>query len=94
MWHLILAHRGGATSTVSLSMRLPLIPTSVSFDVYGQFGHLTLIPRSASAEDCYLALLDDLVGMVRAGSTSHPCDAHRGLHVQRVLDAARRLSSA
>jgi len=92
VWHLILGHRGGATSTVSLSMRLPLTPTITSVEVYGEYGHSELPMRSTPAEDSYTALLDDLVGMVRGGTTRHPCDVHRGLHLQRVLHAARELS--
>jgi len=91
MWHLILGHSGGATSTVSMSMRLPLLPTIAAFEVYGRYGHNELAPRATSAQDCYLAMLDDLVGMVRNGSTEHECDVRRGLHLQRVLAAARRL---
>lgn len=91
MWHLILGHRGGATSTVSMSMRLPMRPTIASFEVYGQPGYSALQPRSTSSEDCYCTMLDELVGMVRDGSTAHPCDVRRGLHLQRVLDAARRM---
>lgn len=91
VWHLILGHRGGATSTVSLSLGLPLVPTVTTVDVYGEHGHSALPPRSTPAEDSYSALLDDLVDMVHAGSTTHRCDVHRGLHLQRVLQAAREL---
>lgn len=90
VWHLILGHDGGATSSVSLSMGLPLVPTITSVEVYGRSGHSAMPPRSTSAEDSYLMLLDDLVAMVRAGSTSHPCDVRRGLHLQSVLERARR----
>lgn len=91
MWHLILGHRGGATSTVSLSMRLPLVPTITAAEVYGEHGCSAMPPRSTSAADSYAALLNDLVGMVRGGTMQHPCDVHRGLHLQRVLHAAREL---
>jgi len=94
MWHLILAHSGGATSTVSLSMGLPIMPTVAAFEVYGQYGRNELTPRITSSQDCYLALLDDLMGMVRGGTTEHPCDVRRGLHLQRVLADARALCQA
>jgi hypothetical protein len=32
-------------------------------------------------------LLDDFVALVQSGTTTHPCDAQRGLHLQRVIDA-------
>ena len=91
VWHLILGHRGGATSTVSLSLALPVVPTITSVEVYGDPGHSEMPPRTTPAEDSYARLLDDLVGMVRGGTTQHPCDVHRGLHLQRVLQAAREL---
>jgi predicted dehydrogenase len=92
MWHLILDHRGGATSTVSMSLGMPLVPTITSVEVYGQPGRSVMPPRSTSAEDSYGALLDDMVVMVRGATTEHPCDVRRGLHLQRVLHAARELS--
>jgi len=91
VWHLILAHDGGATSTVSLSMGLPLVPTITAVEVYGAHGFSALTPRTTSSLDCYAAMLDDLVGMVHAGGTAHPCDVRRGLHLQRVLHEAREL---
>lgn len=91
VWHLVLAHRGGATSTVSLSMGLPLVPTITTVEVYGAHGHSALTPRTTSSQECYALLLDDLVGMIYTGATRHSCDVRRGLHLQRVLDAAREL---
>ncbi len=32
-------------------------------------------------------MLDDFVAMVHSGTTEHPCDAQRGLHLQRVIEA-------
>jgi predicted dehydrogenase len=90
VWHLILAHRGGATSTATLSARLPVMPTIVSVEVYGRHGHSALSPRTTAPTDSYAAMLTELVTMVRTGATSHPLDVHRGLHLQRVLHAARQ----
>jgi len=91
VWQLLLAHDGGATSTVTLSMQLPVLPSIVSLDVYGDSGHSALNPLSTPPGDCYAAMLDDLVRMVRGGSVEHRCDVHRGLHLQRVLHSAREL---
>lgn len=88
VWHVILGHDSGVTSTVSLSMKLPLRPSVVSVDLYGESGHSALAARTTSAADCYAAMLDDLVTMVRTGSARHPCDVHRGLHLQRLLGQA------
>jgi predicted dehydrogenase len=94
VWHLILAHEGGATSASTLSMSLPVMPTITTVEVYGEHGHSAMAPRVTSATDSYAALLDDIVGMIRTGATRHPLDVHRGLHLQRVLHAARQLASA
>jgi len=90
LWHLILGHRDGASSTATLSMRLPTQPTIVEFAVYGSRGHRTLAARQTSAQQAYTAMLDDFVAMVHSGLHTHPCDAQRGLHLQEILDQAVR----
>lgn len=93
LWRLILAHQGGATSTVAMTMSLPLQPTVAEFAVYGEHGYRKLASRGTSAQDCYTLLLDDFVAMVDSGTTEHPCDVRRGLHLQRIIDLARRKSA-
>lgn len=90
LWRLVLAHAGGATSTLALSLRLPLRPPVVEISVYGEHGHRALPGWSTPPAECFTALLDDFVAMVASGTTTHPCDVWRGLHLQRLLDAARR----
>jgi predicted dehydrogenase len=92
LWHLTLEHAGGATSTASLSLRLPLRPPVVEVAVYGEQGYRPLPDGTTSSQDCYTALLDEFLVLVHSGSTAHPCDVRRGLHLQRVLDAARQLA--
>jgi hypothetical protein len=58
--------------------------------VYGERGHRALGGWSTPPRECFTALLDDFVAMVASGTTTHPCDVRRGLHLQRVLEAARR----
>jgi predicted dehydrogenase len=87
LWHLLLAHEAGATSTISMSLKLPTRPTVVEFSVYGDHGYRSLPGRDTPADQCYTALLDDFVAMVHSGTTNHPVDAQRGLHLQRVIDA-------
>lgn len=90
LWHVLLGHDGGATSTAAMSLRLAVQPTAVEFAVYGEHGMRTLPGRATPALDCYTCLLDDFVAMVHCGKTDHGCDAQRGLHLQRVLDTIRR----
>ena len=89
LWQLILGHDGGATSTVSMSLTLPVQPPIAEFTVFGKHGHRTLSSRDTSAQDCFTILLDDFVAMVHSATTEHPCDVHRGLHLQRILERAR-----
>jgi predicted dehydrogenase len=90
LWHLILGHDNGVTSTATLSMRLATRPTVVDFSVYGAHGHRALGGRQTSAQQAYTAMLDDFVAMVHSGVHTHPCDAQRGLHLQTILDQAVR----
>jgi predicted dehydrogenase len=104
LWHLVLGHAGGATSAASISLKLPLIPTITSVDVYGDHGHSEFGGRSTPALASFAMLLDELVETVQAGHgaklrhsakpgrTGHPLDVRRGLHLQRVLHRARLLS--
>ena len=92
LWHLMFAHEGGATSTATLSLRLPVRPTVVEVAVYGHHGFRSLGRKPGAAPECYTALLDDFAAMIATGTTSHPCDVHRGLHLQRVLDEARQIA--
>ena len=94
LWQLILQHAGGATSTLSLTLSLPLQPPFADFTVFGPNGHRTLNSRDTSALDCFTNLLDDFVAMVHSGTTTHECDVRRGLHLQRVIDLARRKAEA
>ncbi len=88
-WHVMLEHEGGATSTVSLASRLPIMPTAIAFAVYGQHG-LRLLGREPDGEAAsFTALLDDFAAMIDSGVREHPCDVHRGVHLQRVIEECR-----
>ncbi|MBB5959009.1 putative dehydrogenase [Saccharothrix tamanrassetensis] len=90
LWQLVFAHEGGATSSASLTMTVPLNPGIAEVSVYGEHGYRTLADRGTTAQQCYTNLLDDFVAMVASGTTTHRCDVHRGLHLQRIIDLARR----
>ncbi|MBB4687556.1 Gfo/Idh/MocA family protein [Amycolatopsis jiangsuensis] len=91
LWQVLLAHEGGATSTATLTLRLPVQPTVAEVAVYGEQGYRTL-SRSGTAAEAYTALLDDFAAMVASGTTTHPCDVHRGVHLARIIDQARALA--
>jgi predicted dehydrogenase len=94
LWHTIFEHRDGAVSTATVSMRLAIDPSVVEFDVYGTGGRLALAPRQTPPQQCFAALLDELAMMIRSATTTHPCDVHRGVHLQRIIDEVRRLGGA
>jgi predicted dehydrogenase len=94
LWHLVLGHENGATSTASMSLALPLDPGVVNVSLYGTGGRLSLPAPTTPTAACYAALLDDLLDMVHSGHHAHRCDVHRGLHLQRLIDDAERLALA
>ncbi|WP_084427695.1 Gfo/Idh/MocA family protein [Kibdelosporangium aridum] len=87
LWHFMLGHENGATSTITISLQMPLEPTVVDFSVYGDRGYRLLPGRQTPSDQAFTVMLDDFVAMVHSGTTEHPCDAQRGLHLQRVIEA-------
>jgi predicted dehydrogenase len=94
LWHLVLGHENGATSTASMSLALPLDPGVADVSLYGTGGRLTLPAPTTPTSACYAAMLDDLLDMVHSGQRAHRCDVHRGLHLQRLINDAERLALA
>ncbi|WP_410656081.1 Gfo/Idh/MocA family protein [Amycolatopsis sp. lyj-112] len=92
LWQVLFAHAGGATSTATLSLRLPIQPTVVEVAVYGEHGYRTLGRKPGSANESFTALLDDFAAMAACGTTTHPCDVRRGLHLQKLIERARELA--
>ena len=86
LWHVILRHDGGASSAVTLSLKTSVDPSVVEFDVYGGAGRCVLDPRRTPPRDCYATMLDELAAMARSGTTDHPCDVRRGMHLQWVIE--------
>ncbi len=84
-WQLVLDHAGGARSTVTLSLRTPVQPTVFQLAVHGAEGFHALSSRETPATDCYAVLLDEFVAALDGGWSGHPCDVHRGLHLQRAI---------
>ena len=93
LWHLVLAHENGVTSTASLSLAMPIDPV-VDLALYGPGGRLPLPAPVTPTTACYRNLLDDLLGMLHSGQYAHRCDVARGLHLQRLLDKAEKLALA
>lgn len=86
-WQVGLRH-GGRRSTMTLSLRTPVVPSVLRVSAHGAGGHVELTSRETSALDCYRVALDELLTAVATG-TPHPLDVHRGVHLQRVLAEVR-----
>ncbi|WP_188990412.1 Gfo/Idh/MocA family protein [Saccharopolyspora thermophila] len=94
LWQVVFGHATGATSTLSLSLRVPVQPAVVEFAVYGEHGLAPLVGRRTAARECYAHMLDDLLAMIREGRSDHPCGVRRGLHLQQVLVQVRNAARA
>jgi predicted dehydrogenase len=88
--HLVLGHRGGASSTLSLSLSVPTAAATTSFDLYGPRGHALLPPFQGTPVEAFGEAVRQLTAAVAAGTTAHPCDVRFGAEVVAVLDAAQR----
>jgi predicted dehydrogenase len=87
LWRFGLAHTGGARSTVTTSLRLPVDPSETEFTVFGGAGRHRLPGRVWNAQAGYAALLDELVAAVRGDGPPPPLDAAHGLRLQEILGA-------
>lgn len=94
LWNATFNHAGGATSTLTLSLRVPIRPAYVDLLIYGSHGHAQLTHKRTAAHECYAKLLDEFLTMVRDQRTEHPCDTRRGLHLQKVLSAVRQAATS
>jgi predicted dehydrogenase len=94
LWRFGLVHAGGAQSTVTLSMRVPVDPSEVEFTVVGGSGQHRLAGRGDDANTCYAALLDELVAAVDGSGPAPALDVARGLRVQELVEAVRAATGA
>ncbi|MDN5919438.1 MAG: Gfo/Idh/MocA family oxidoreductase [Pseudonocardia sp.] len=90
LWRFGLAHAGGAHSSVTLSLRLPVDPTEFEATVFGAAGRHRLDRRPSDAAACYRRLLDDLASAIEQGRTDLPVDAARALHLQELIGQVLR----
>jgi predicted dehydrogenase len=88
--HLVLGHRSGASSTLTLSQTVPPAAEGIDFRLYGPAGRSAAPPFKLA----HLVALEEAVGQlaatVAAGATSHPCDVRLGVDTVAVLEAADR----
>jgi hypothetical protein len=88
--YVTLDHRGGAVSTLALSLDAP--PAAVTGEdlFYGEAGLLRVPERGPSAVDAFGNAVSALVAAAAAapGDRGHPCDVRLGREVVAILTAA------
>ncbi|EKX67333.1 Gfo/Idh/MocA family oxidoreductase [Streptomyces ipomoeae] len=85
--HLVLAHTGGASSTVTLSLTAPPAASGATVELRGRTGTTVLPASSDGAVSALGRAADALLAAVRTGDP-HPCDAAFALRVTEVLATA------
>jgi predicted dehydrogenase len=88
--HLVLRHRGGATSTTTVTLSAPESAAGFEAYVWGESGRLAAPGGSDDAVTALGTALRELAANARAGQTRHPCDVRFGRDVGRVLAEAQR----
>ncbi|MFF4340571.1 Gfo/Idh/MocA family protein [Kitasatospora sp. NPDC001540] len=87
--HLVLRHRDGASSTVTLALTAPPAASAngAALELRGASGVTTLPERDTEATDAFARAIDALLAAARTG-TPHACDIAFGRQVVEVLAAA------
>jgi predicted dehydrogenase len=88
--HLVLHHRGGATSTATLTLSAAEAAAGFETYVWGKSGRLPMPGGDVDPVAALHTALGELVANARAGQTEHPCDVRFGRDVGRVLAEAQR----
>lgn len=83
-WTIQLKHAGGAASSVSLSLRTPVIPTVMRVSAHSSAGMAVLDNRNTPSSECFRVLLDEFLESIATG-VDHPLGVRRGLLVQEVI---------
>jgi predicted dehydrogenase len=88
--HLVLHHRDGASSTVTLTLSAAEAAEGFDLFVWGEPGRSALPALGSGPRESLRAALAELAGNARSGQVAHPCDAAFGYEIVRVLAAAQR----
>jgi len=88
--HLVLHHRGGATSTTTVTLSAAEAAAGFEAYVWGESGRLAAPEGSDDPVTALGTALCELAANARAGQTGHPCDVRFGRDVVRVLAEAQR----
>lgn len=96
--HLVLSHRGGATSTAALSLTMPPAATREGLAFYDEQGWHDRPDTGQAASGDVVShqqrALTDLISNARSGRTEHRCDVRFGAEVVRLLARAQQVLDA
>ena len=93
LWRFALDHAGGAHSTVTVSLRVPIDPSEIEFVVFGRGVRHRLAGHRPDARACFARLLDELVAAVAGTGPAPALDAVRGLRLQELVEQVRSAAS-
>jgi predicted dehydrogenase len=92
LWRFGLQHGGGAHSSVTVSLRLPVDPSEREFTVFGSAGRHRLAGRTSDAPICFAGLLDEFVAAVDGSGPAPVLDVGRGLWLQELIEQVRSVA--
>ena len=86
--HVLVKHRGGAVTTMALTVDSPVMISSSEYLFYGGAGFAAAPAGDATAVQAACWAIGQLMDAVREGRPDHPCDARFGRDVVEILAAA------
>ncbi|QBI54458.1 Gfo/Idh/MocA family protein [Streptomonospora litoralis] len=87
--HLLLGHRGGAVSSLALTLEAPPEGMHREFVFFGENGAVPLPDAGQEPAEAFGAAIDRLLHGVRTGEAEEPCGVGFGHEVVAVLEAAQ-----
>lgn len=88
--HLVFGHRGGATSTATMTLRASDAADGFATVLWGESGREELTVDDVDEPIVLRNALTELAENVRAGQAQHPCDIRFGRDIVAVLAEAER----
>jgi predicted dehydrogenase len=88
--HLVLHHRSGTTSTVTVSQSAPAAAEGFGCYLWGDAGRSAAPGVTSQPVTQLRVALAELAGNARSGQTAHPCDVRFGQDVVYLLAEAER----
>ena len=82
-------HTNGARSDVTLSCASAIEPSRTEVELYGRERSIAVAARAVARAESFARLRAEFAAVARTGD-AHPCDAARGLELQRLVDRVER----